>query len=134
MAYTMSATGNKADVIGTIRQQASTQSAALSSQAERDHLNASLDDVEKIVQDHAGDGDSVGVSVSGHISQSDTALSISKQVGVSITRGALTEKAERRARQPGAEAATGTGVAAATPANASGQDVGAAAVADRGRI
>lgn len=88
MAYTLSASGRKSDVIGQLRQQAASQSASLPAQGERDNLNASLDEAEKMVEQYAGDTDSVGVTVSGHISQSDTALAVSKQVNMSISRGA----------------------------------------------
>lgn len=120
MAYTLSASGRKSDVIGQLRQQAASQAAALPSQGERDNLNASLDEAEKMVEAHAGDGDSVGVTLSGHISQSDTALSMSKQVNVSIARGAVAAADARESRTTNA-ANTGSGVdasasAAATPA------------------
>lgn len=106
MAYTLSASGRKSDVIGTLRQQAAQQSAALPSQGERDNLTASLDEAEGMVNQYAGDTDSVSVSVSGHISQSDTALGMSKNVGISISRGAAgaaeTGTATRVAGVPGA--------------------------------
>jgi hypothetical protein len=89
MAYTMSATGNKADVIGQLRQQAASQSAALTSQAERDQLTDSVNDVEKYVNENASDNDSIGVTINGHISQTESSsLAMSRSVGVSISRGA----------------------------------------------
>lgn len=105
MAYTLTGSGQKADVIGSLRQQAAQQGAALVSQGERDQLNDSLNDAEKIVNELAGDADSVSISVTGHISQSDTALAVTKNVGVSISRGAA----------PNAVPPGGTGVGA--PAN-----------------
>lgn len=88
MAYTLSASGRKSDVIGALRQQAASQSAALPSQGERDNLTAALDEAEEMVDEHAGDSDSVSVTIQGHISQSDTALAMSKNIGISISRGA----------------------------------------------
>lgn len=88
MAYTLTGSGQKSDVIGSLRQQAAQQGASLVSQGERDQLNDSVADAEKIVNQLAGDADSVSVSVNGHISQSDTALSVTKNVGISISRGA----------------------------------------------
>lgn len=104
MAYTMSATGNKRDVIGQLRQQAASQSAALTSQAERDQLTDSVNDVEKYVNENASDNDAVGVTINGHISQTESSsLAMSRSVGVSISRGAAAP-----APAPTAPAAAGT--------------------------
>lgn len=108
MAYTMSATGGKGDVIGQLRQQAAAQSAGLTSQREREHVTEALDEAEKIVNEFAGDTDSVSVTIGGNVSQSDTALGISKNVGVSISRGAA-------ASQPAPEGAPITETVAAAP-------------------
>lgn len=116
MAYTMSATGSKADVIGQLRQQAAQQSAGLPNQAERDQVKASVDDAEAALNTYAGDNDSVGVTITGNISQSDPgSFALHKSVGVSISRAA-TMSGGAPAAQPSAPATTVTEAAAPAPA------------------
>lgn len=115
MAYTLSASGAKRDVIGQLRQQVASQSAGLPSQGERDNLTATLEEAEKMVEEHAGDTDSVSITISGHISQSDTALAMSKNIGVSISRGAAGALAPPDRRTPAGAPTETSPAASRTP-------------------
>lgn len=86
MAYTINVTGTKSDVIAIARQQASSQSAGLPNQEERDTLEKAITDAEEVVNRFAGENDSISLTISGHMSQTDTALASDRRVGISISR------------------------------------------------
>lgn len=88
MAYTISESGSKADVMAKVRQRAESQKAGLPSQEERDGLAKAIDEAEDYVGRFAGENDSVSVTISGHASQTDTALAMQKSCAVSISRAA----------------------------------------------
>ena len=109
MGYNISTSGRRADALSAMRSQAAAQLATIQSPAERDALEGAVARAEQDVLQYAGEGDSVSISISGHVSQAESSLGISQSVGVSISKAVATQATEdaRRMQADATSATTG---------------------------
>lgn len=115
MGYNISTSGRRADALSAMRSQAGAQLATIQSPAERAALDEAVNRAEKDIMQYAGDTDSVSISISGHVSQAESALGISQSVGVSISK-AIPSKAVADAKAMQAASSTDAPISEATSA------------------
>jgi hypothetical protein len=105
MTYNINVSGRRDDAVAALTTQAAQQRTGLQA-AEQQAFDKAITEATDLVTQNAGENDSVSISVSGHYSQTDTALGIGKSCGISISRGTAP------AAQPDASSTTGTQPAA----------------------